>query len=271
MTIIDRIDMGCRVVVEMTTYNDDNAIKNDKKRDLLGLVSKHSIPRHVGVIPDGNRRFARKNGLSLYEAYELGIRKGEDFAQWCRDLGIKYLSFYTLSIENLERRSERELSLLFSLLKRHMKRLVVDERIHRDKVKIKIVGRLTLLPKDVREVIQEVEEATKDYENYYLIFLIAYSGRAEIIDAIKNIVNEVGVSANDVNEDFLRKRMYLSDIPDPDLVIRTSGEMRISNFLLWYIAYSELYFVRKYWPEVTYEDLLQAIRHYQVRERRFGR
>jgi len=239
--------------------------------DLKNLVLRAPVPKHIGVIPDGNRRFAKKNNLSLYEAYELGIQKGEDFAEWCRELGVNYLSFYTLSIENLERRSKGELELLFSLLKKYMKKLASDERIHRDKVRVRVVGRLNLLPNDVREAITEVEEATKDYESYYLIFLIAYSGRAEIIDAVNRIINNGSNAVNSLKEGEFRKYLYLPNVPDPDLIIRTSGEMRISNFLLWYIAYSELYFVDKYWPEITYKDLLLAVRHYQNRERRFGR
>lgn len=248
-----------------------NNIGNLSTSNPKDLVLSEPVPKHIGVIPDGNRRFARKNNLSLYEAYELGIQKGEDFAEWCRELGVKYLTFYTLSIENLERRSKKELELLFSLLKKYMKKLANDERIHRDKVRVRVVGRLNLLPSDVREAIVEVEKATEDYKSYYLIFLIAYSGRAEIIDAINKIIKNGSSVAHSLEESEFRNYLYLSSIPDPDLIIRTSGEMRISNFLLWYIAYSELYFVDKYWPEITYEDLLLAVRHYQKRERRFGR
>jgi len=237
--------------------------------ELKKLVLQNPLPRHIGVIPDGNRRFAKKKGLSLYEAYELGVRKGEEFAEWCRMLGIKYLTFYTLSLENLERRSKEELSILFDLLKRYLNRIAKDERVHRDQVRVRVLGRIDLLPEDVKESIRYVEEATIDYDRYHLIFLIAYSGRKEIIDAVNAILSNQEISS--VTEEIIRKHMYLSDIPDPDLVIRTSGEMRISNFLLWYIAYSELYFINVYWPEITFKDLLLAIRSYQIRERRFGR
>ncbi len=252
---------------------DENTNEHSMSIDeLRELVSRGPLPRHIGVIPDGNRRFARKRGLSLLEAYELGVKKGEIFAEWCRDLGIRYLTFYTLSLENLEKRSKSELDILFDLLKKHLIRLVDDERIHRDRVRVRIAGRINLLPEDVQDVIRHVENVTKDYDQYHLIFLIAYSGRGEIIDAIKSILaSKRDDNLMEFSEKDFRKYLYLSDIPDPDLIIRTSGEMRISNFLLWYIAYSEFYFVKKYWPEISFKDLLLAIRSYQNRERRFGR
>ena len=138
-------------------------------------------------------------------------------------------------------------------------------------MRVRVVGRLNLLPEDVRSVIREVENATSNYSSYYLIFLIGYSGRAEIIDAVNALMRDKSNGIKEIDEELFRRYLYLPNVPDPDLVIRTSGEMRISNFLLWYIAYSELYFVKKYWPEITYSDLLLAIKHYQNRERRFGR
>jgi len=245
--------------------SDESSLPEDA---LKKLVLQGTLPKHIGVIPDGNRRYARKQGLSLVEAYERGVEKGEIFAEWCRKLGVKYLTFYTLSLENLERRSSDEKKLLFSLLKKHFKRLIEDARIHEDCVRVKVIGRISLLPQDLQEVIHHVEEVTASYNRYYLIFLIAYSGRAEIIDAInKLLVN----GPKRVDENIFRNYLYMGNIPDPDLIIRTSGEMRISNFLLWYIAYSEFYFVKRYWPEITFKDLLLAIRNYQKRERRFGR
>lgn len=245
--------------------SDESSLPEDA---LKKLVLQGTLPKHIGVIPDGNRRYARKQGLSLLEAYERGVEKGEIFAEWCRNLGVKYLTFYTLSLENLERRSSDEKRLLFSLLKKHFKRLIEDARIHEDHVRVKVIGRISSLPRDLQEVIHHVEEVTASYNRYYLIFLIAYSGRAEIIDAInKLLVN----GPKKIDENIFRNYLYMGNIPDPDLIIRTSGEMRISNFLLWYIAYSEFYFVKRYWPEITFKDLLLAIRNYQKRERRFGR
>ncbi len=238
--------------------------------ELKKIILKDRLPRHIGVIPDGNRRFARKYGLSLLEAYEKGVQKGEEFAQWCRDLGIKYLTFYALSLENLQRRSKEELQILFSLLRKYLIKIAKDERIHRDEVKVRVFGRLELLPDGVVKAARNLESVTNSYDRYHLILLIAYSGRDEIINAVKRVLQE-NSDANNINEETFRQFLYLSDVPDPDLIIRTSGEMRLSNFLLWYAAYSELYFINVFWPEITFRHLLFAIRNYQMRERRFGK
>ncbi|MHA1616553.1 MAG: polyprenyl diphosphate synthase [Candidatus Njordarchaeales archaeon] len=238
---------------------------------LKDIVLKGRIPKHLAVIPDGNRRYARKKGISLANAYEEGLQKAKEFARWCRELGIRYLTFYSLSLENLQNRSPDELNILFTLMKKYAKELINNKEIHTDQVRVRIVGRLNLLPKDLLEILEDLERVTREYENYHLIFLMAYSGRAEILDAVNKLLT-INVSESlRVDEKFFRQFLYLPDVPDPDLVIRTSGEQRISNFLLWYLAYSELYFINKFWPEITMEDLLKAIRDFQQRERRFGR
>jgi len=231
---------------------------------------KGRIPRHIGVIPDGNRRYAKKYGLTYLEAYQHGVEKAQDFAEWCRELGIKYLTYYSLSLENLKNRSSSELDILFKLMEQYLKKMLYDERIHRERVRIRVAGRIEKLPSNIQQLIKELEKATASYDRYHIILLIAYSGRLEIIDAVRKILTNMSGSCN-VNEEVFRRYLYIPEIPDPDLILRTSGEMRISNFLLWQSAYSELIFIKKYWPEITKEDLIRAIEEYQHRERRFGR
>lgn len=246
---------------------------NEGFRDLSELreiVLRNKIPQHIAVIPDGNRRYARKYGLTIIEAYRRGVEKAKEFAEWCQDIGVKYLTFYSLSLENLQRRPREELNILFNLMRVYFRELIEDKRIHENEVRIRIVGRINLLPRDLIDLISKVERTTEEYERYHITFLIAYSGRAEIVDAVKKILAETPYN-HEITEDFFRKFLYLPDVPDPDLVIRTSGEQRISNFLLWYLAYSEFFFIKKYWPEITLEDLLLVLREFQLRERRFGR
>ena len=243
-------------------------LEENNIRQQLSKIEK--VPLHIGIIPDGNRRFARKKGLSLLKAYEIGAEKVREVLSWCREFGIKYVSIYTLSYENLKNRSEQELKIIFNLLEKKLKRVAKDEEIHKNKVRVLISGDKTILPKNVIEAINLAENSTKNYNNYYLILLVGYGGRKEIIDAIKKIIKD-DLKIEEITEKTFRKYLYLPNIPDPDLVIRTSGEQRISNFLLWQIAYSELYFINKYWPELTKQDFIQALISYSKRQRRFGK
>ncbi|MGC9179494.1 MAG: polyprenyl diphosphate synthase [Vulcanisaeta sp.] len=235
-----------------------------------------AVPVHVGVIPDGNRRWARKVGLPITEAYRIGSDKVEEFLDWSLDFGIKVVTVYVLSTENFLRRSKLELDLLYNLLKEKLIKVRRDVRIHRNRVRVRVIGRTWLLPEDVRREIELTEETTADYSDHYLNLAVVYGGRQEIIDAMKKLLidyNSGKVNISDLDENALFKYLYVSDepYPEPDLVIRTGGEHRISNFLLYETAYSELYILNKYWPEITREDLKQAIDEYERRERRFGR
>ncbi|ADY01987.1 Undecaprenyl pyrophosphate synthase [Vulcanisaeta moutnovskia 768-28] len=235
-----------------------------------------AVPVHVGVIPDGNRRWARKVGLPITEAYRIGSDKVEEFLDWSLDFGIKVVTVYVLSTENFLRRSKLELDLLYSLLKEKLIKIRRDVRIHRNRVRVRVIGRTWLLPEDVRREIELTEETTADYSDHYLNLAVVYGGRQEIIDAMKKLLidyNSGKVNISDLDENALFKYLYVNDepYPEPDLVIRTGGEHRISNFLLYETAYSELYILNKYWPEITREDLKQAIDEYERRERRFGR
>lgn len=234
------------------------------------------VPTHLAVIPDGNRRWARKVGLSIVDAYRVGADKVEEFLDWSLDFGIRTVTVYVLSTENFMRRSRMELELLYGLLKEKLIKVRKDERIHRNRVRVRVIGRTWLLPEDVRREVELTERATADYSDHYLNLAVIYGGRQELVDAVKKLVVDYSsgkLSVNDINEDTLFKYLYLGDEPnpEPDLVIRTGGEHRLSNFLVYESAYSELYIMSKYWPEITREDLREALEEYARRERRFGR
>ncbi|KUO81165.1 MAG: UDP diphosphate synthase [Vulcanisaeta sp. JCHS_4] len=235
-----------------------------------------SLPMHIGVIPDGNRRWARKMGLSIVEAYRIGSNKVEEFLEWSLDFGIRIVTVYVLSTENFLGRSKFELELLYRLLKEKLIKVRMDERIHRNRVRVRVIGRTWLLPENIRREIELTERATEDYSDHYLNLAVIYGGRQELIDAVRKLIvdfNSGKLGMNDINEDTLFKYLYLNDEPhpEPDLVIRTGGEYRLSNFLLYETAYSEIYVLNKYWPEITKEDLKRALDEYARRERRFGR
>ncbi len=234
-----------------------------------------TLPIHIGVIPDGNRRWARKVGLPITEAYRIGSDKVEEFLGWALDFGIRIVTVYVLSTENFLRRPRSELELLYGLLKEKLVKVRNDERIHRNRVRVRVIGRTWLLPEYVRREIELTERATANYSDHYLNLAVVYGGRQEIIDAVKKLIIDYSsgkLRISDLNEELLLRYLYAGDepYPEPDLIIRTGGEHRISNFLLYEAAYSELYILNKYWPEITKEDLKQALDDYARRERRFG-
>lgn len=242
---------------------------------LLRNVARSEVPHHLAVILDGNRRWASMSGLALRDGYRRGAEKVDELLEWCLELEIKVVTLYVLSLENMLRRSIEELEIIYGLLKEKSRQYESDERIHKHSVKIRVIGRKWLLPSDVREALERLEIATSKYGNYHVNIAVAYGGRAEIIDAIKLIVEDAKngrLSVESIDEGLFEKYLYTNGVPYPypDLVIRTSGEERISNFLLWQIAYSELVFLDVYWPEFRKIDLLRAIRTYQARNRRYG-
>jgi len=248
-------------------------LKDFKERRLKERVLSNPLPHHVAIIMDGNRRYAKNLGLSEEEAYIRGKEKVEDVLEWCLELGIKILTVYAFSTENFKR-SKKELDILFRLFRQAMEDTCHDERIHKNGVRVNVMGKLELLPKDVRDAAEKLMEKTKNYRNYVLNIALAYGGRQEIVDAIREIarkVREGKIDPEDVDERTVSSHLYTKDVPDPDLILRTSGEERISNFLLWQLAYSELYFADVYWPAFKKEDFLRAILTYQQRKRRFGR
>ncbi len=222
---------------------------------------------------DGNRRFARQLGLNSNEGHVQGKEKLEEMLDWCLELDIKYLTVYAFSTENISRDSD-QVEKLMDLFEYNFKNAANDERVHKNKIKIRAIGAVEKLPERVRKSIRYAEEKTKDYDNYYFNVAVAYGGREEIIRAIRKVAQEVKdgeMEVEDIDEKAVAQRLYTSDLPDPDLILRTSGEERISNFLIWQLAYSELYFTDVYWPGFRKIDFLRAIRSFQNRQRRWGK
>ena len=240
---------------------------------LMKIVKKGRIPEHLGIIMDGNRRFAKELELGSLTGHEFGKEKLEEVLEWCRELGIKVVTVYAFSTENFFR-SREEVEHLMNLFAESLKKAADDERTEKHGLRIRVIGQVDILPPRVREAINYAEEKTKNHNKFFLNVALAYGGREEIIKAIKEIAAEVKdgkLKIEDIDEKIVREHLYTGDLPDPDLILRTSGEERISNFLLWQSAYSELYFADIYWPTLRKIDFLRIIHSYQLRERRFGR
>ncbi len=230
------------------------------------------IPNHVAIITDGNRRFAISRGLSSNEGHVRGKEKLEDVLEWCREIGIKVVTVYGFSTENFSRNPE-EVQFLFELITDSLYELIEDRRVKDNGIRVKVLGKIDALPKKLRDAIKKAEEETSSNNRFRLNLAIGYGGRTEIIDAVKRISEDVKsgrMESGDISEDTFRKYLYDGTIPDPDLVLRTSGEERVSNFLLWQSAYSELYFSDVNWPDLKKIDFLRAIHSYQSRKRRYG-
>jgi tritrans,polycis-undecaprenyl-diphosphate synthase [geranylgeranyl-diphosphate specific] len=229
---------------------------------------------HIAIILDGNRRWASENEINPWLGHKRGAETVEQLLDWCEKLGVKFVTLYTFSTENF-RRSPGEIEEIMRIAGEKFRKLLTDERIHRNKVHVKVIGRVNLLPESLQELISNVEKATANYDNQFLNFAFAYGGRAEIVDATKTIAEKVKngeLNLDDVDENTFEKYLYTSHMPkqDPDLIVRTSGEARLSGFLLWQSAYSELCFLDVYWPDFRLIDLLRAIRTFQKRKRRYG-
>lgn len=243
------------------------------EKKLFDIVKSGKMPEHVAVIMDGNRRYALDLGLDPVEGHYLGKEKLYEFLNWCIELNIKIVTVYAFSTENLKR-SSREVEFLMKLFEESIDKELREGRIHKERVKVRVIGRRDILPEHLKKKIDEIENATKDYDRYILNLAIGYGGREEILKAIRDISREVlegKISPEGIDEEVVKKHLYTKDLPDPDLILRTSGEERISNFLLWQMAYSELYFADVYWPSFSKIDFLRAILSYQKRERRFGK
>lgn len=236
-------------------------------------VTKGDTPAHIGIIMDGNRRAANLLQILPWEGHKLGADKVHDMITWCINLGVGTVTIYAFSTENF-RRAPEELEHLFDLFEDYLNDVAVDPNIHSKQVRVKAIGRRELFPKRVQRAIQSAEESTKNYSNFLLQLAMGYGGREEVLDAVRAIANDVKkgmLVPDEISETTIAQRLYTNGSADPHLIIRTSGEERISNFLLWQSAYSELYFCETYWPLFRKIDFLRAIRTYQTRERRFGR
>ncbi|HUR26252.1 MAG TPA: polyprenyl diphosphate synthase [Candidatus Thermoplasmatota archaeon] len=244
-----------------------------RERRLIERIKKAPVPHHVGIIMDGNRRFAKLLGLDdVSMGHVAGQERLENVLDWCLDLGIRVLTVYAFSTENFQRATpEREL--LMELFEHNFRKMAVDERVHKNKIRVRCIGDLELLPASVREAALHVMEVTKAFDGYTFNVAVAYGGRQEIVDAVRRIAVEAKTGVLDpatVTADTISRRLYTGDLPDPDFIIRTSGEERVSNFLLWQMAYAELYFCDVNWPELDRMEFLHAIFEYQRRKRRYG-
>ena len=240
---------------------------------LLEQIAKDgNVPYHVGIITDGNRRYANSHGIESNLGHVKGKEKLEEVLEWCMEIGTRVVTVYAFSTENFKR-DDKEVEFLFTLISNSLLNLINDERVQRNKIRVKIIGSIETLPGFLQDSIKKVEDATKDYNGYKLNIAVAYGGREEIIEAIRKIAEEYKqgkITMDDITEENFKKYLYDGTIPDPDLILRTSGEERVSNFLLWQGAYSELYFSDVFWPELRKLDFLRAVRSHQTRKRRFG-
>ncbi|RKX68727.1 isoprenyl transferase [candidate division WOR-3 bacterium] len=232
-------------------------------------MAELKIPKHIAIIMDGNGRWARKRGLPRMVGHKAGVESVREIVRVCGELGVEYLTLYTFSTENWQR-PEGEVRFLMDMLKDLLIREVPE--LNRNNVRLNVIGRLDILPDDIRERIDWAIHTLSQNTGLKLILAISYGGRAEIVDAIRRIVKE-GVSVDRIDEESLRKYFYDPKLPDPDLLIRTGarGRIRISNFLIYQSAYAELYFTETLWPDFRKEELIKAIEDYTRRERRFGR
>ncbi|MEM2908965.1 MAG: polyprenyl diphosphate synthase [Candidatus Bilamarchaeaceae archaeon] len=224
-------------------------------------------PKHIAIIPDGNRRWGEKHGKSKKEAYAIGIRHIGDVLKWCKEADIRILTMWGFSLENFQRDRE-EVEGLFELFKENLKKALESDEKNKYEVRVRFFGRIHLFPKEIQDMIKKAEEISAKNEKYMLNLLLSYGGRAEIVDAVNAIIRE---GIKEVNEEILSAHMYTAHIPDPDLIIRTSGEQRLSGLLPWQSVYSELYFCKKLWPDFSKRDFMAALRAYAKRKRRFGR
>jgi short-chain Z-isoprenyl diphosphate synthase len=239
-------------------------------------------PYHIGIILDGNRRYAKQQGT--YDAakgrygHQEGGDKLEEVLHWCDEIGVKIVSIWIFSLDNFRNRRKDEVSAIFDVIEQKMRSLLTIEGLHTNQIKVRSMGEIDRLPQSLQEAIRSVEETTKNYDKFILNVAVAYGGREEIVEAFRSHLKaelaagkDLAQAADELCVEKITPHLYTSNLPDPDLIIRTSGEIRLGGFLLWQSAYSEYYFCDTYWPGFRKIDFLRAIRDYSKRERRFGK
>ncbi len=248
------------------------AYLGDRTRELdLSNYDSQKIPTHIAIIMDGNGRWAQSRGLSRSQGHEAGIEGVRAAIRTCSDIGVRYLTIYSFSTENWNR-PQYEVDLLMELFANTMAAEV--EGLHEEGVVVKLIGDISALPKETKDTFLSAIEKTSDNPGMMLIMAVNYGGQDEIVRAAQQVAQDCldkKISVEDINKDYFASRLYTYDIPDPDLIIRTSGEFRISNFLLWQSAYSEFYITDVLWPDFDNVELVRAILSYQSRDRRFGK
>lgn len=235
------------------------------------------LPRHVGVIMDGNRRFARRLDVDTKAGHNHGAEKAHEFLDWCLELGIEHVTIWGYSSENRNRDAD-EVAHLHELFAQQATDLLGDPRLHGNRVRVRIIGDIADFPEKAKAALRRIEDATAEYDGLHLNLALGYGGREEIVNAVRSLLKTkqaegAGLAevADCLDADEIGRHLYTAGLPDPDFVIRTSGEVRLSGFLLWQTAYSEFYFCDAFWPEFRKVDFLRALRSFQARERRFGK
>ncbi|MBA4452116.1 MAG: di-trans,poly-cis-decaprenylcistransferase, partial [Nitrosopumilaceae archaeon] len=244
-------------------------------KKLENEVRQGDIPNHVALILDGNRRWAKRHLAMAKSGHWKGADAVENLLDWCEQLDIKIITLYALSAENLDRKDD-ELDYLYDLIRMRLEKLYNDPRIHKNKMRVVGIGRIELLPESIKDILHKLDEATKGYDNHFLNIALAYGGQLELVDAVKKIgekIKEGDLNVNDIDKKEIESNLYTSHLPQssPDMILRTSGEKRLSGFLMWQSAYSELVFMDIFWPEFRKIDLMRAIRTFQERKRRMGK
>ena len=244
-----------------------NRLKNE--------IKEGAIPNHVALILDGNRRWAKRHLSIPRDGHWRGADAVENLLDWCEEFNIRIITLYALSLENLERNDE-ELDYLYDLIYKRLEKLYNDPRIHRNKMRVKAIGSIEMLPDPIQDILYKLDDATSDYNERFLNIALAYGGQYEMVDAVKKICEKIKngtLDIKDIDKKEIESNLYTSHLPQssPDMILRTSGEKRLSGFLMWQSVYSELVFMDIFWPEFRKIDLMRAIRTFQERKRRLGR
>jgi short-chain Z-isoprenyl diphosphate synthase len=247
------------------------------ERRLLQQIVQRPMPRHIGIILDGNRRHARQQGIHPHTIYQRGAKKLDDILDWCAELSIPAVTLWVFSTENFKR-SQIEVSSILAAIEAKVRTLALNPFLHQNRIRVRAIGRLDVLPESVAAAFRTAQSATAQYDSMTLTIAVAYGGREEIVDAVRKLLKaqaKWNKSMPDLIESItpeaIASNLYAADLPDPDLIIRTSGEIRLSGFLLWQSVNSEFYFTDVLWPAFRRIDFLRAIRAYQARNRRQGR